>query len=100
MIRRKHSRSLQRGTVVVEEDVNPMANLVNVTDCMLVLAVGLLVALVTAYGLDLEEPVTEDEVIGIEVDLDSDDDGEVDEFYEEAGTVYQAPNGDYYLVTE
>lgn len=100
-MRRKHTRSLNRGAGrVAEEDVDPMAHLVNITDCMLVLAVGLLVALVALYGIDLENPEEEDEVIGIEVEMDADGDGEVDDYYEQVGEVYQSPDGDYYMVAD
>ena len=84
MIRRKHSLSLRRETVSDEEDVNPNSYLTNLADCMLVMSVGLLVALVTYFGLDLQKE--EEPNIGYEINLDEyeqivmdeDGDGEVD----------------------
>lgn len=97
MIRRKHSTSLVRQTGVVEEDVNPNSSLTNLADCMLVMVVGLLVALVTHYNVDLQKP--EDQITGIEMNMDEDGDGEIDKQYEQTGTVYRDPEtGKYYMV--
>lgn len=105
MIRRKHSSSLRRqsgaggafGTV--EEDVNPNGYLTNLADCMLVMTVGLLVALVTHYGVDLQQ--TEEPVTGQEVVMDSDGDGAIDDAYKKTGSVYyDETTGKYYMVEE
>ena len=99
MMRRRNSTSLARSRArAAEEDVNPNAYLTNLTDCMLVMVVGLLIALVAHYGVDLqqeEQPLTGQEVI-----MDEDDDGLVDEeTYEETGKVYRdKETGNYYLV--
>ncbi len=99
MIRRKHSTGLVRQTSEVEEDVNPNSYLTNLADCMLVMSVGLLVALVAHYGVDLQK--SEDPIVGQEVSMDSDGDGEIDDGYEQAGTVYRdAATGKYYMVQE
>ena len=99
MIRRKHSTSLHRAASVVEEDVNPNGYLTNLADCMLVMTVGLLVALVTRYGVDLQkvdEPIT-----GTEVVMDADEDGVIDDEFEESGKVYRdSETGKYYVVQE
>ena len=99
MIRRKHSMSLRRTSTVggVEEDVNPNSYLTNLADCMLVMTVGLLVALVTHYGVDLQKP--EDQTIGQEVIMDADGDGVIDDEYTKTGSVYyDEATGKYYMV--
>lgn len=100
-MRRKYSRSLVP-EYAVEEDVNPSEHIVNMADCMLVLMLGFLVALVTRYGLDLNQarPDTED-IIGIEVSMDANQDGVVDEMYEQRGIVYlDTYSGKYYYVAD
>ena len=103
---RRNSLSLSvASTRAVEEDVNPNSYITNIADCMLVLVLGLLVALVTRYGVDLSatDPVaTEDrDLVGLEVDLDADHDGVVDGNYEARGTVYyDKATGNYYMVTD
>lgn len=103
MIRRRHGHNLSRTPVEVE-DVNPSANIVNIADCMLVLMLGILVALISHYGLDLTQemqPVDENEdIIGIEVNLDADDDGKIDGTFEKSGTVYYDASTDSYYVTK
>ena len=100
MIRRKSSKGLRRSTAEVEEDVNPNSYITNLADCMLVAIVGLLVALVTYYNVDLQNE--QQPIIGHEVNMDIDGDGLVDEeTYSESGKVYQdKETGQYYLVQE
>lgn len=65
----------------------------------LVMSVGLLVALVMHYGVDLQKP--DDSTTGVEVSMDADGDGEIDEGFEEAGKVYRdSATGKYYMVQE
>lgn len=84
----------------IGEDVNPSAYVVNLVDCMLVLAVAFLVALIGYWNVDLN--VT---------DLSGRDLQQVDpqtlesqangngSYYVEAGTVYQDPQtGQLYMV--
>ena len=100
MIRRKHSLSLRREVREVEEDVNPNSYLTNLADCMLVMSVGLLVAIVARYNVDLQAE-QKDDILGIEVSMDADGDGEIDDGYKQAGTVYRdEATGKYYLVQE
>lgn len=95
-MRRRYSRSLAE-QAVVEEDVNPSTYIINIADCMLVLVLGLLVALITRYNVNLNEQV--DDIIGIEISMDADQDGQVDETYEERGSVYyDKESGKYYFV--
>ena len=98
MIRRKSTRSLRRDIVRVEEDVDPNSHLTNIADCMLVVAVGLLVALVAHYGLDLQQDPS---TVGTQVVMDQDQDGEIDSNYTQTGTVYyDETTGKYYMVND
>ena len=101
MIRRRYGRSLQRNAEA-EEDVNPNSYITNIADCMLVLVLGLLVALITYYQIDLQQQSAENEdVIGIEVNMDENQDGMIDANYTESGKVYlDESTGTYYFVAE
>ena len=84
------------------EDINPSAYIVNLADCMLVLACGLMVALITAWQIDLglremdESTMTEVDPQELTVDVI-----EGGSYYIEAGTVYRDPNtGILYMVVE
>lgn len=101
MLKRRHSVSLSRPVEVVE-DVNPNSYLSNVADCMLVLVLGFLVALVARYGVDLQAPAEdESKMTGIEVNMDANDDGAVDDAYEQRGSVYyDSASGKYYFVQD
>ncbi len=97
MIRRKSSRLSGRTSKVVDEDVNPNSYLTNLSDCMLVMAVGLLVALVSHYGVDLQK--SEQTITGTEVVMDVNQDGRIDNNFQEAGSVYyDSSTGNYYMV--
>lgn len=101
MLRRRYGVSLSRPQGG-GEDVNPNSYLSSMADCMLVLILGLLVALIARYNVDLQQaPVDEDAVIGVEVNLDENDDGLVDDSFEERGSVYyDGETGKYYFVTD
>ena len=97
MIKRRYGTSLQR-TPAESEDVNPSAYITNIADCMLVLVLGLLVALITKYNVDLQKPV--EELTGIQVNMDQNGDGIIDDEYEERGSVYyDSATGEYYMLT-
>lgn len=98
MIKRRYGTSLQR-SAEPDEDVNPNAYITNIADCMLVLVLGLLVALITKYNVDLQQaPV--DEMTGIQVNMDQNSDGVIDDTYEQRGSVYyDKESGNYYLLT-
>ena len=105
MLRRHHSISLNRvgatssNMGIGGNDVDPNSSLTNIADCMLVLMLGFLIALVARYNIDLVPQ--EDKVTGIEVNMDADGDGVIDENYTNAGNVYyDSATGNYYLVEE
>ncbi len=88
----------------VGEDVNPSAYIVNLADCMLVLACGVIVSLVAAWNIDLPSTATEslDESQMEEVSpetLDEDAFSGGGTAYSEMGKAYQDPStGTVYIV--
>lgn len=85
------------------EDDDPMSGLANLSDCMLVLACGLMVALVVAWNIDINDvkemsmvdQVHEvSEMESIEQDINSGGSSYID-----LGRIYQDPEtGKYYMV--
>ena len=101
MLRRRYGTSLARA-VRIEEDVDPNSALVNLSDCMLVLLLGVIVALIAYYNVDLtKETEPEEEIVGIQVNLDKNNDGAIDDAYQRRGSVYYDDStGEYYFVSE
>lgn len=101
MLKRRYGVSLSRFSYD-NEDVNPNSYLVNVADCMLVLLLGVIVALIAYYNVDLSQaPETKDEIVGIQVNMDENDDGAIDNNYMRRGSVYyDEASGEYYFVSE
>lgn len=100
MIKRRYGVSLSRA-VAPEEDVNPNEYIGNLSDCMLVLLLGMIVALVAYYNVDLTQTTDPDEIVGVQVNLDEDKDGLIDGGYQKRGSVYyDERTGDYYYVSE
>ena len=91
-------------TIEPEEDVDPMSSVANIADAMLVFACGLMVALVVAWNVDLQnvQQVEIDSSEQVE-DLQSLEDLLTAEgsSYIQRGTVYQDPRtGQMYLLEE
>ena len=83
------------------EDVNPSAYIVNLADCMLVLACGFMVAMMVYWNIDvgnIEELKKESlEEVNPESIIENLQSG--GSYYIEAGTVYQDPNtGELWMV--
>ena len=103
MIRRFGSGRLNRGRHV-EEDVNPMDGVGNMADAMLVLAVGIMMALVMNWNVDLStvsqvQIDSQQEVSDIE-DV-TDESSRDSSGLTEMGTVYKDPEtGKLYMVAE
>ena len=78
----------------IGEDVNPSAYIVNLADCMLVLACGFLVALVSAYNVDLSsyEQIDAEQTEEITDPSVNPEDIANGSGYIPAGTVYMDPN--------
>ena len=106
MLRRHHSVSLNRTATQGRalgfdggNDVDPNSSLTNIADCMLVLMLGFFIALIARYNIDLMPQ--EDEVVGVEVNMDANGDGVIDDNYTSAGNVYyDSVTGNYYMVEQ
>lgn len=86
----------------IGEDVNPSAYIVNLADCMLVLACGFLVALISFWQIDLvpTEKLDQEQLKQVEPEQLPEEITADGSYYIEAGKVYQDPNtGLYYIVT-
>lgn len=100
MIRRSASRALG-AFQDAEDDVNPMENIANMSDVMLVLAVGIMLALVMHWNVNISGAVElEDaEVTSEEIQQSDSSAGDDEEQYEEVGTVYRdRETGEMYVV--
>ena len=97
------SRSLSRR--VEEPPVDPMSSIGNLADAMLVLAVGIMLALILNWNVDISTPQTQQPVDPVPFEQDDltevPDDSQVLEGgdLQEMGTVYyDASTGTYYIV--
>jgi|GEM_PF-185225 len=100
---RSFRQSRFRGRGDLAEDVNPSAYIVNLADCMLVLACGFMVAMIVHWNINLptiEELEKEDlEAVDPET-LPENLQGE-GSYYVEAGKVYLDPNtGQLYMMVQ
>lgn len=108
-------RGLRRNRRRQEEDVNPMNYIANLSDAMLVLAVGIMLALVISWNVQIssngkvtkttETAVTKDDASAEfkENDMTKADESEIKDSakLEKAGTVYyDSSSGTYYVVKE
>ena len=87
-----------------EEDINPMEGVANLVDAMLVLACGLMLALIINWNVDVgsgQQTVEMDQQQEV-TELGGSSDGDVTSLegnYEEMGMVYRDPEtGKYYMV--
>ena len=91
---------LRRG----DDGVNPMANVANIVDAMLVFSLGLMVAIVMSWNVDLsnvQEVVQSDEVTEVNNIEDLSKAQGNGTSYSELGTVYQDPEtGKMYMLTK
>lgn len=95
--------SFRRSGQDMGEDVNPSAYIVNMVDCMLVLACGFLVMLMLHWNIATTSVDELDESSMEEVDPQNmpEDVTSGGSYYIDAGKVYQDPNtGQLYLVQE
>lgn len=95
--------SFRRSGADMGEDVNPSAYIVNMVDCMLVLACGFLVMLMLHWNIATTTVDEVDESSMEEVDPEEmpEDVTSGGSYYIDAGKVYQDPNtGKLYLVQE
>lgn len=99
MIRRRKGGRLNRHRNEYEEDINPMNSTGNMADAMLVLAVGIMLAMITNWNIDLSQSDTMRELDGADKLSEEElHDVEANEALEELGTVYfDAETGKYYV---
>ena len=95
-------RSTRRASA---DDVDPMSNMANVVDAILVLSVGLMMALISFWNLDMsaiQEIVEANELTEVQdVEKMVNDVQSSGSSYDELGTVYQDPNtGKMYMLTQ
>ena len=89
------------GRGAIGEDVNPSAYIVNLADCMLVLALGVIVAFVSFYNIDLSgvSKLQNEDMKPIDPATLPEEIGEGGTYYEEAGIVYRdRSTGQLYIV--
>lgn len=101
---RSFRQSRFRNRETIGEDVNPSAYIVNLADCMLVLACGFMVAMISFWNIDvsptMEEISEEEQLEEIDPETLPENLESGGSFYEEAGVVYRDPaTGQLYLVS-
>lgn len=101
-MRRKYAHTLKRSGFE-EEDVDPNASVSNMSDCMLLIAVAVMIALITHWNIDITGATQVDTDAMQHVDdpiVDAkgeSSDGSTE--YEQAGTVYKdTKTGELYIV--
>ena len=96
------NRLSHRSSLDSTEDIDPMNSLGNLADAMLVMAVGLMLALVSAWQLDFADIHANIEIADETQDLDIDsdpDDPTLSEYgLSEYGKVFVDEDGTYYMV--
>ena len=89
-----------------EAEVNPMDGVANLSDAMLVLAVGIMLALILNWNVDISavrggDPDTEDALTFTEDDMTRSDYAAGEGELEKLGAVYyDAAAGTYYIIEE
>jgi hypothetical protein len=87
-----------------DEDVDPMSSLGNLADAMLVMAVGLMLALVSAWQLDMADIRADVKLADQTQDLNIDSNDSAPELSEyglsEYGKVFVDEDGNYYMVED
>ncbi len=106
MMRSKYQGRFSRGgSSELGEDINPSGYIVNLADCMLVLACGFMVAMVASWGIDLSQMATSEisdaDMQEIEADVVPEDLETAGSDFMPAGTVYYNPTtGSYYILKD
>ena len=111
MSRRRDSRRIKRSRRRNDEDINPMNYISNLSDVMLILAVGIMLSLVIHWQVDLDvsknagqeegQSQSEMEVTTTFTENDLEDSGNVPDTVERLGDVYYDPeSGTYYIAAD
>ena len=99
MIRRKRGGRLDRSDGY-EEDINPMEGTGNLADAMLVLALGMMIAVIMSWSVDFATPSSSMKELNNAKTMSEKEVQEVnsDDSLQEKGTVYQDPDtGKFYV---
>lgn len=101
MLRRKRG-GLGRYVEAENEDINPMDGMGNLSDAMLVLAVGMMLAMLTHWNVDITQPGAVEELENTQTLSEEEvQEVEANESLEELGVVYQDPDtGKFYVRVE
>ena len=107
MLRRRRSRSLVKNSFETE-DVNPMESVSNLSDAMLILAVGIMLALIIHWNVDISDgqkivDIQNTEEISNMENLDNEEVNEVSQdsgFSEKGKVLYDEKTGKYYMVID
>lgn len=107
MMRRSGSGGLRQQHFASEEEVNPMAQVANLVDAMLVLAVGIMLALITSWNLNVSangqvtEKIDKSDAVSSFESKDLKEEKDASSNLEKQGTVYYDPDEDrYYIMAE
>ena len=105
MIRRTSGMALRRYAADgAEADVNPLETVANLSDVMLVLAVALMIALVSHWGVDMSTTQLEEEDLQVMEEEDTEafaEDAAQGKGYEEVGTMYRdTETGEVYVLSK
>ena len=103
-MRRRYTSRRRRNRYAEREDIDPMSFVSNLSDVMLILAVGIMLALILHWNVKIETPETEeteqraeDTISFSEDDLENNE--ELPENVERMGDVYYDPvSGTYYII--
>lgn len=107
MLRRRRSRSLVKNSFETE-DVNPMESVSNLSDAMLILAVGIMLALIIHWNVDISDgqkivDIQNTEEISNMENLDNEEVNEVSQdsgLSEKGKVLYDEKTGKYYMVID
>lgn len=107
MLRRSRSRSLVKNSFETE-DVNPMESVSNLSDAMLILAVGIMLALIIHWNVDISDgqkivDIQNTEEISNMENLDNEEVNEVSQdsgLSEKGKVLYDEKTGKYYMVID
>lgn len=98
----KGNRRLNKRKYAFEkETANPMENLANLVDIMLVFACALMIAIITHWNVDLTQSLSQEDLELIEDPQTAIQNNIESDKFQSKGTVYEDPEtGDLYIVTK
>ena len=101
MLRRSGAGRLHAAAKRQEEDVNPMESTTNLSDAMLVLAVGMMLAVVINWNVDINQNKVKEIDDPAKVDSEQiSEDGIEQNLVEKGKVYYDEDTGQYYVKVE